>query len=83
MNLVTRSLTVRRRDDLLPCPFCGNTDTLWEQTRREEGEWSGLREHYWIECDRCDVQGPSYMEGADGQDHIEQWNRRPSEPIND
>lgn len=59
---------------LLPCPFCGSTDTrLGRQGKYGDGD-------HVVHCDVCRIEGP---EGNSSAEAIAAWNCRsvPSEPV--
>lgn len=53
-------------DDLLPCPFCGGTADLAEDTDRPYTPWTAF-------CESCDASTGNCAELADAVTH---WNRR-------
>jgi Lar family restriction alleviation protein len=59
--------------ELLPCPFCGNKDSL--QVQHIEG--TILHPAYRVHCDNCGGEGPINDRG----DHCELWNSRASQPV--
>lgn len=54
--------------ELLPCPFCGRTDTLHFDRYQCDGEWWG-----YVECTECVATGPV---GKLKGEAIDAWNRR-------
>ena len=53
---------------LLPCPFCGDSDSLevWHDPQTVLHPW------YRVECGFCGAKGP----GSDKGDHVDEWNTR-------
>jgi Lar family restriction alleviation protein len=54
--------------ELLPCPFCGDTESLMV----DHMEGTVRRPAYRILCDNCGAS-TNY---SDRGDHVEEWNRR-------
>jgi len=68
---------------LIPCPFCGESEMLYEHTSDPEYDEDGFaHELCWIECERCSTKGPSVDlstesdELSDYQRVRSAWNRR-------
>jgi len=53
-------------NELLPCPFCGDTADLAEDTDRPGVPWT-------VFCESCDASTGNYEESAEAVTH---WNRR-------
>ena len=55
------------KDELKPCPFCGN---------KAEGDWDYYDEFYEITCTFCRAR----MSSSDYEEVINNWNTRNAQP---
>jgi Lar family restriction alleviation protein len=62
-------------DDLLPCPFCGETATFTAQCR--DRRWGAS-----VNCENCGASGGGYYNAANpamaDEPALAAWNRRPT-----
>ena len=60
-------------ENLKPCPFCGQDDSISIEKYQCEGEW-----WHFTECEECLARGSV---GKTEQDAIDAWNERASQPM--